>query len=102
MAAVLTSTLHGPSDFSIVADAAVTLSTLEVSQRATTWPSPSLPQLGARHFKPALVEIDRGNAGTGFGKTEGRGAADAAAPACHHANAARKAEPIRRILPGHV
>jgi hypothetical protein len=41
-----------------------------------------------RHFKPAFVAIDRRHAGTRAGETEGRGAADAAAPACHDANAA--------------
>jgi hypothetical protein len=59
-------------------------------------------ELGARYFKTTLIEIDRSNAGADFGETEGRGAADAAASACHHANAARQAEPIRRIRPGHV
>jgi hypothetical protein len=60
-----------------------------------------LAEFGARYFKTALIKIDRGNAGADFGETEGRGAADAAASACHHANAARQAEPIRRILPCH-
>jgi hypothetical protein len=61
-----------------------------------------LAELGTRYFKAAFIEIDRGNTGPGMRKTEGRGAADAAASACHHANAARQAEPIRRIRPGHV
>ena len=61
-----------------------------------------LAEFGARHLKTALIKIDSGNAGADFGETEGRGAADAAAPACHNANAARQAEPIRRIRPGHV
>ncbi len=59
-------------------------------------------ELSARHLEAALIEIDGGDAGAGFGETEGRGAADAAASACYHANAARQAEPIRRIRPGHV
>ena len=45
-------------------------------------------QLRLRTFKPAFVTIDRRDAGTGAGETDGRGAADAAAPARHHANAA--------------
>ena len=61
-----------------------------------------LAELGARYFKTALIEIDRGDAGADFGETEGRGAADAAASARHNANPARQAEPIRRIRPGHV
>ena len=85
---MLTSTLQGPSDFSIVSDAAVTLSTLVVSQRTTRWPSPSFAQFRLRRFKPAFVEIDRRDAGARAGKTDGRGAADAAAAARHHANAA--------------
>ena len=56
----------------------------------------------ARHLEAALIEIDRGDAGAGLGETEGRGAADAAAATRHHADAARQAEPIRRIRPGHV
>jgi hypothetical protein len=47
-----------------------------------------LAEFGARYFKTPLVEINRGDAGAGLSKTEGRGAADAAAPACHDANAA--------------
>ena len=88
MAAVLTSTLHGPSDFSIVSDAAVTLSTLGGVAAGDEMAGAEFAQLRARHFKPAFVEIDRRDAGARLGKTEGRGAADAAAPTRHHANAA--------------
>ena len=88
MAAVLTSTLQGPSDFSIASDAAVTLSALVVSQRATRWPSPSLRSSACVAFEPAFVTIDRRDAGAGAGETDGRGAADAAAPARHHTDAA--------------
>ena len=98
MAAVLTSTLQGPSDFSIASDAAVTLSALVVSQRDDEMAIAQLAQLRLRRFKPAFVAIDRRDAGAGAGKTDGRGAADAAAPARHHADAARQAKPIRRIL----
>ena len=45
-------------------------------------------QLRLRSFKPAFVAIDRRHAGARAGKTDGRGAADAAAPARHHTNAA--------------
>jgi hypothetical protein len=45
-------------------------------------------QLRLRNFKSAFVAIDRRHAGTGLGKTHGRGAADTATSACHHANAA--------------
>ena len=45
-------------------------------------------QFRARHLKPAFVEIDRRDAGARLGETDGRGAADAAAPARHHTNAA--------------
>jgi hypothetical protein len=45
-------------------------------------------QFRLRCFKPAFVAVNRRDAGTGPGKTESRGATDAAAPACHDANAA--------------
>ena len=44
-----------------------------------------LAQFRFRHLKPALVAIDCRHADARFGKTEGRGAADAAASAGHHA-----------------
>ena len=80
----------------------MTLSALVVSQRADDMAVAQFAQLRVRHLKAAFVEIDRGDAGAGLGETDGRGAADAAASARHHANAARQAEPIRRIRPGHV
>jgi hypothetical protein len=45
-------------------------------------------QLRACTFEPAFVTINRRHAGTRAGKTDGRGAADAAAPARHHTDAA--------------
>ena len=88
MAAVLTSTLQGPSDFSIASDAAVMLSALVVSQRDHEMAIAQFAQFGLRRFEPAFVAIDRGDAGTGAGETDGRGAADAAAPTRHHTDAA--------------
>jgi hypothetical protein len=45
-------------------------------------------QLRLRIFEPAFVTIDRRHAGARAGETDGRGAADAAAPTRHHTNAA--------------
>jgi hypothetical protein len=45
-------------------------------------------QFRLRNFKPAFVTIDRRHAGTRARKTDGRSAADAAAPTRHHTNAA--------------
>ena len=49
---------------------------------------PQFAQFSPRGFKAALVEIDRGDAGAGLREAERRGAADAAASARHHADAA--------------
>ena len=51
-------------------------------------------QLGARHLKAALVAIDGGHSGAGLREVDGNGAADAAAPARHHAGAACEAKPV--------
>ncbi len=45
-------------------------------------------QLSARRLEAAFVAIDGGDPGAGPGEIDGDGAADAAAAARHHANAA--------------
>ena len=45
-------------------------------------------QLRLCTFEPAFVTINRRHAGAGFGETDGRGAADAAASTRHYANTA--------------
>jgi hypothetical protein len=53
-----------------------------------------LVQFTARALQAAFVAIDRVHARAGLRKTDRDGAADAAAPAGHHADAAGQAEPI--------
>ena len=60
-----------------------------------------LEQFLARALQAAFVEIDRGHARAGLRKIDRDGAADAAAPAGHHADAAGQAEPIGRELGCH-
>jgi hypothetical protein len=50
--------------------------------------SAELAKLFARHPQTALIEVDGGDTRAGLGETDGRGAADAAAPARHHTDAA--------------
>ena len=75
------------------------LSALVTSQGAMTWrlPGNSL----ARLLEPLLVAVDRGDMRAGLSKIDRNRAADAPAPAGHHADAAGQAKPVGRKLFSH-
>ena len=66
----------------------VTLSALEVSQRAMKCSAPNLRSSARVASRPRFIEIDRGDAGAGLREAQRSGAADAAASARHHAHTA--------------
>ena len=60
----------------------------------TTWPSPNSRSSARVRVQAAFVAIDRRHPGAGLRETCGNSAADAAASAGHHADAAGQAEPV--------